>query len=253
MSHYRRLGALFGTLILGLAAGGCASDKPLAEPSRIVTSAPSVPAAPLPSPPERSAPGATEQSSPGAPEQPSPARSSATPPAGPATTPPPGPATTPPATTPPATVPVPQPSSGDVNTTVAPRPVETQPAKKLDQSVSSAGLTVRLTSVKAVGTKARLPGEVSGPGVAVTVRVDNRSTKAVALGGAVVGLVDAADLPGTVMSGPPSKRLPSRVEAGRSAQGVYVFAVAADHRKSVTVTVSTVAEQPVLQFRGRPS
>ena len=133
------------------------------------------------------------------------------------------------------------------------KPVETQRAKPLDKTAEAGqGVSVRLESVRKIEAKAKLPGEVSGPALAVTVKVDNDSAKSLDLSSVVVNLTDASDAPGSVMSGAPAQRLPARVKAGGSASGVYVFTVPSKQQKTVTVTVSITPGKSVLKFEGRP-
>jgi hypothetical protein len=154
---------------------------------------------------------------------------------------------------PPATTPVPPPTPGTINSTVPNKPVETQKAKPLDKPAEGGnGVSVRLESVRKIKAKAKLPGEVAGPALAVAVTIDNDSSKSLDLSSVVVNLSDSSDAPGTVMSAAPAKRLPAKVKAGRSASGVYVFTVPSSKQKSVTVTVSITPGKPVLKFEGKP-
>ena len=86
---------------------------------------------------------------------------------------------------------------------------------------------------------------------AVSVDVDNGSSKSVDLSSVVVNLNDASDSPGAVMTST-TKRLPARVKAGRTASGVYVFSVPSAQQSTVTVTVSIRPGEQVLQFEGKP-
>jgi hypothetical protein len=148
---------------------------------------------------------------------------------------------------------VPQPTPGSANSTVATKPVETQAARPLDKTAKAGqGVSVRLESVRKIVAKAKLPGEVAGPALAVSVKVDNDSAKSLDLSNVVVNLTDASDAPGSVMSTAPARRLPARVKAGGSASGVYVFTVPSKQQKTVTVTVSITPGKSVLKFEGKP-
>ena len=148
---------------------------------------------------------------------------------------------------PPATTPVPPPTPGSADETVPTKPVETAKPKPLDKSADAGDdVSVQLKSVRRIKAEAKLPGEVAGPALAVSVDVDNGSPKSLNLSTVVVNLTDASDAPGTVMSAAPAKRLPTRVKAHRTASGVYVFSVPSAQQGTVTVTVSISPGKQVL-------
>ena len=107
-----------------------------------------------------------------------------------------------------------------------------------------------MSKVKAIDAKAKGPGEVSGPAVAVTVVLRNQSERRADLGAALVTLEDADGAPGGEILGPPAKPLPARLAAGKSASGVYVFTVGRQRRQPITVRVTLGSELPDLVFRG---
>lgn len=148
--------------------------------------------------------------------------------------------------------PVPPSATGGIDQTVAPRRVETRAPVELDEtSTPRAGVAVRLAAVLRVTATAKLPGEVSGPALAVTVSVANTSDGPMRLADVVVNLDDASGAPASAISSPPARALPLDLPAGRTTEGVYVFTVAGRRQGSVTVTVSLAPDQPVLLFRGR--
>ena len=163
----------------------------------------------------------------------------------------PGPSKTPPTSLPPpATTPVPPPTPGNVNSTVPTKPEESKKPVKLDRpSTTGTGLTVNLTSIDPVDAKAEQPGEVAGPGLAITITIRNTASKAADLSTLVVNLANSDDAPGTQMSAKPSNPLTGSVAAGKTRTGVYVFTVPKAKRKPVTVTVD-IAGAPVLVFTG---
>lgn len=191
-----------------------------------------------------SQPGAV--ASPTTPATSSPSRSAS----GPATTAP-GPSATPKSTLPPpATTPVPPSTPGDVNSTVPTRPAESKKPVDLDQpSETGTGATARLIDLKAINAKATIPGEVSGPGVAVTLEVTNTGPKALDVGTVVVTLADSDKAPGTEITSPPAKTLTGSIAPSKSARGVYVFTVPTAKRDPVTVSV-TIGAAPALVFEG---
>jgi hypothetical protein len=137
-----------------------------------------------------------------------------------------------------------------VNSTVPTKPEESKKPVKLDRpSTTGTGLTVSLTSIEPINAKAEQPGEVAGPGLAITITINNAAGKAADLSTLVVNIADSDDAPGTQMSAKPSHPLAGAVGAGQSRTGVYVFTVPRAKRKPVTVTVD-IAGAPVLVFTG---
>ena len=132
------------------------------------------------------------------------------------------------------------------------RPVETAAPKKLDQPTRTAGAVVSLVSVRATTVKARNPGDRSGPGLLVRVRLKNTTPKTLDTGFVQVVVTDAAGTAAVGVDGPPSDRLASSVRAGRTAEGTYAFVTDERSPGVVTVAVSVTAGQPVVTFRGRP-
>lgn len=151
---------------------------------------------------------------------------------------------------PPATTPVPPPTPGDITSTVSAKPEASKKPVKLDKpSQTGTGLTAELSSIKAIKAKAELPGEVAGPALAVTVQVTNTGAKAADLSTVVVNLAGSDQAPGNEMTAKPAKPFTGSLKAGGKATGVYVFTIAKDKRRPVTLTVS-ISDAPVLVFTG---
>jgi hypothetical protein len=105
--------------------------------------------------------------------------------------------------------------------------------------------------VTAINAKAKLPGEISGPGVAVSIRLVNGSNKALNTSNAVVNLYyGSAKTPGSPMSGPPADPFGKSVPAGATETVVYVFRVPADQRSKLRIEVSYAPTAPVVVFVG---
>lgn len=133
------------------------------------------------------------------------------------------------------------------------RPVETAPAKKLDEQTRTAGAVVSLESVRTTTVKARNPGDRSGRGVLVSLRLRNSTSSTLDASFVQVGLTDRAGTAAIGVDGPPTDRLPSSVRAGRTVQGTYAFVTDQGPTDVVTVSVYVTEGQPVVTFRGRPS
>jgi hypothetical protein len=131
------------------------------------------------------------------------------------------------------------------------RSIATKGPLSLDEKAAAGRrLSVRLLATEQIMAKARVPGEVSGPGLAITAEVANDSTHAVDLGNVVVTLTDSTGAPGGPVSGPPAKPLSGSVAPGKKARGVYVFTVPASNRRPLTIFVSVRPGKPVVSFKG---
>ena len=158
---------------------------------------------------------------------------------------------TPATTSRPPTTPVTPSQSGNVDQTVPSKTVSSRPPVSLDKSAQpTTDVVVSLPSIKAIEAKGQGPGEVSGPAVAVTVKVTNNKKSALDLSQTVVNLTAANGDPGSMMTGSPAAPLPATLPPGKSATGVYVFAVPKSQRDPVKIEVSIDADTPVAVFRG---
>lgn len=155
----------------------------------------------------------------------------------------------------PATTPVPAPSGGDISKTVAPPPGASTISSDFGKTAQPrAGVRVVIDKVESAQVTARGPGEVSGPGVVVRLRVTNESQTALPLTSATVTVTDAGGLPAIGMSGPPAEPLPGEVGAGQEVRGVYVFRLPKASREPLVVRVSLgQTGVPVVVFTGSPS
>lgn len=107
-----------------------------------------------------------------------------------------------------------------------------------------------LTKIESVQTTAVLPGEVSGPGLKITLRITNSSSSDLKVDGTIMTLTGTDEAPGEEMSGPPAKVVKGTLKPGQSATGVFVFAIAASNRQKVTVHVTLPTNSPVMVFQG---
>ena len=167
-------------------------------------------------------------------------------------TPAPGPTATPgKKLPPPATTPVPQPTPGDIHETVASQPQKSVSPVPLDKSSrTGTGLTVKVSGVEAMTAKAKLPGEVSGPALKITVVAENTGTTKVNLNATAVGLYGSDGVPAGEMSAKPARPLDGKLASGKTAKGIYVFTIPKKTRDPVKITV-TVNDSPVVVFTGK--
>lgn len=158
----------------------------------------------------------------------------------------------PPVTATPVSTPVQAPTPGSTEASVPSQKITKRKAVTLDgRGTAADDVTVTLTKVAAITAKAVGPGEVSGPGLAVTVAVKNGTSQPVDLGSAVVNATASDDTPAAAMTGKPARSLKGSVEPGATASGVYVFTLAKGRRDPVTVEVTVTSAGPVVVFRGR--
>lgn len=142
--------------------------------------------------------------------------------------------------TPSAPVPVPAPSA----TRGAASPID-KPADIIP-NVSAA-----LTTIEAVKGVASTPGEVSGPAIRFVVTIANSTAASVDLSGTVVTVYYGKDkTPGIQLEKPGGASLPDAVEAGKTAQGTYIFTVPEKERGNVQIEIDYAVGVAPLFFQG---
>ena len=142
--------------------------------------------------------------------------------------------------------------AGNIDQIVPEVPVTTAPAVALTDTADFGGqVAARITQVNAVQATATLPGEVSGPAVAVALEITNSSGQAIGLDSVTVTLTDAAGNPAGAIAAAPSAPLTGVLDAGAAKSGTYVFTVPTDQRNPVTVTVNYSSGAPTLVFTGQ--
>jgi len=138
-----------------------------------------------------------------------------------------------------------------VHQTVPSAVVTTRPAVPLAGTAQFGGrVSAQILSARSMTAQARGPGEVSGPAVALSIRLVNGSSKALGLTDVVVDVQDAAGTPGVPMSADPARPFSGSLAAGAQADAVYVFGLPADHRSPISVSVSYSTEAPIVLFVG---
>ncbi|NEK85472.1 hypothetical protein GCU60_06820 [Blastococcus saxobsidens] len=114
------------------------------------------------------------------------------------------------------------------------------------------GIVATIASVEAIEGTAVGPGNIAGPALRVTVRIENGTAEAVSLDGVAVNLAYGADrTPASPLDDPSRRPFTGMVDPDRSGEGVYVFSVPTDVRDLVTVEVGYQAGAPLLLFTGR--
>lgn len=137
-------------------------------------------------------------------------------------------------------------------TDVVDAPPPSRPAVALDETaVVGDGVTASISSFEAIDGTANGPGNVAGPALRVTVRIDNGTDGPVSLGGVSVDLASGEDLvPASPLDDPSEAPFTGTVDPGESAEGVYVFSIPVKDRGSVTLSVGYQAGAPIMVFTG---
>jgi hypothetical protein len=113
------------------------------------------------------------------------------------------------------------------------------------------GVVATLPSIEAIQGTATGPGNINGPALRVTVRIENGTAEPVSLDGVATNLYWGADrTPASPLDDPSRRPFAGTVAAGETAEAVYVFSVPEDVRDDVIVEVGYEAGAPLLQFRG---
>jgi hypothetical protein len=112
------------------------------------------------------------------------------------------------------------------------------------------GVTAQLTAVDDVDVEAFMPGELSGPGVAITIEVTNGSGEPINLDNVTVDLVEPPDVSATLITTHEDTSLRGDLAPGATATGTYEFTIAADARADVSVRVTYAAPKPTVVFEG---
>ncbi|WP_299956301.1 hypothetical protein [uncultured Modestobacter sp.] len=120
-----------------------------------------------------------------------------------------------------------------------------------EAAVTTDGLTVTLPAIEAIDAVGTGPGNVSGPALAVTVRVANGTAEPISLDGVQVTVAySEEETAASPVNDPAAAPVQGVLAPGASAQGRYVFSVPVGGRGLVTVIVGHAAGAPLLVFQG---
>jgi hypothetical protein len=112
------------------------------------------------------------------------------------------------------------------------------------------GVTTRVVETEAVEAEAFMPGEVSGPGLAITVEITNGSDTAINLDSTIVDLVGEGDVYATLITPREETALSGDLAPGATSEGTYLFTMPVEDRANVAVQVSYAAPKPTVVFTG---
>lgn len=143
----------------------------------------------------------------------------------------------------------PQSTAGTPSLTPVPSKARTTLPPAAPSRTVAVGGTARtvLLSSRNVTVSGQGPGELSGPGVALTLQVTNGSSSPLDLDAVTV----SASIRGQEASSSdsaPAKPFTGRLAPGAKAQGVYVFVLPPGGRRPVGVLVSLAPDLPVARF-----
>lgn len=112
------------------------------------------------------------------------------------------------------------------------------------------GVSVHIAQFESVQTEARLPGERSGPGVAVTLEMINGSGSAVSLDSVTVDLVTSDGASAIRIVDPSREEFSGNLGLGEKGSGTYVFTIPPDQRSDIAIHIKYSADTPVVVFQG---
>ena len=129
-------------------------------------------------------------------------------------------------------------------------PMIADPVPLAGPAESGDGVEVRVADHDAIDVVTRMPGEVGGPAVALTVEFANRSADPVDLGNVTVDLVLPGQVSAHQVTVEPADPVSGWLDAGQRLTGTYVFALSVEERSAVDLTVRYSANAPTLVFSG---
>ncbi|WP_375499396.1 hypothetical protein [uncultured Jatrophihabitans sp.] len=146
---------------------------------------------------------------------------------------------------------VPAPQQGNLRSDVPSRAVRTLAPVPLSSAASfNNSVSAKLQGVRRTQVTARLPGEISGAALSVTVSFTNRARSAVSMVNVVVNVTDGAGVPQVLVESA-STRVNGKLSPGSSKSGTYLFSLSKGFDNPATVGVSYSTAAPVILFVGK--
>lgn len=144
---------------------------------------------------------------------------------------------------------VPAPSGGDAaQTEPAPTPVATTAARVGESASVGDGVTVSIDDIAPVDVVAQTPGEMSGPALAVTVRIANDGSTSLDATSTMVSLTAAQGVLGQPSTAAPYSPIVGPTDPGSTSTGVFVFMIPESERADLEVTVQYAASAGIAVF-----
>jgi hypothetical protein len=140
---------------------------------------------------------------------------------------------------------------GSINETVDPVPAANvaDPVGIDETADFGNGVRARVSSVESLDAEAHLPGEFSGPAVALTVEVTNGSKQRINLDMVTVDLTFDG-LSAYTVRDPERRPVSGHLAPGESTSGSYVFTLDPSQRDDVALRITYSAEAPTVIFAG---
>lgn len=134
----------------------------------------------------------------------------------------------------------------------SPKPRKTASPVEVDEPArTGTGVRVALRSWEPVTIKSGAPGEIAGPGVAITMRVVNNSDERLDLSNVVADLRYGEEQTPAIRSDrAPTVAFSGALSPGEGASATYAFRIDEPDRDVVTLLVSLNTEVPVVVFEG---
>lgn len=112
------------------------------------------------------------------------------------------------------------------------------------------GVTARVVAIEAVDAESRLPGERSGPALAITIELTNTRDTPAELNAVTVDLRTGDDLPATFITQPDQPGFSGMLAPGQSARARFTFLVDPARRDAVAIRVTYSSDTPIVVFAG---
>lgn len=113
-------------------------------------------------------------------------------------------------------------------------------------------MTAKIVKIVPVHSVGQGVGEVSGPAIKVTIKLENGTPRPISLKQVTVNTYyGKASVPAIAIFGDPSsKPFTGDVASKGTSSGVYIFDVPESQRSNVSISVSYAALSPIVVFKG---
>lgn len=121
----------------------------------------------------------------------------------------------------------------------------------IERPVDTRSAHIEITATESLDVQSHVPGDINGPGVAITVRITNRSPNTLSLDNVTVDLIDSQGRPASPVSLDGYEPLSGSFGPGKPATGRYVFTIAQDDRDGAQISITYgPAPEPTVIFTG---
>lgn len=113
------------------------------------------------------------------------------------------------------------------------------------------GVVIALKKIESIAGEAKLPGEIAGPALRLTITIKNGTDGDLSLDSVVVnGYRGSKRTPLEMLTSPGGSPFDGTLKPGEQGEAVYIFAVGAANRSDLTFTVDATPDEPAAVFRG---